>query len=356
MKLRDIISQTTPPALWEDLATPIDAWLNYAEILHKTGLDYLVDAGPMTVHTPKFEQEHIRTQYGKSYTVPGVNLDNRYCTYRVDNGRPLYGIATKVYKVIQNAEAFQVLHAIVESGAANYEAGGVVEGGRRAFLVLRMTEETPGIGRFLYGIKSHDGTHSLQIIFSPVRLVCRNQLQAIATNTEEKISIRHTANYKDRLKDANKVIAAAANFFNNVEEEYNRLAAMEFTYKDYIKLVMYLTLTTEEFKIYATHHEQYRITQHLSTQKINIIKKMLLFYAKGVGQEELPNDTALKAINALTGWGHIVKSYRTPDKKFESVLYGDFYKKYLTKAMPFIWDRTKIDQLIEKNTITNINI
>lgn len=353
MTLRDIISADLPPMLWEDLATPIDAWINYAEVLHKTGLDYLVDAGPMTVHTPKYEQEHTRTQYGKTYTVPGVNLQNRYCTYRVDNGLPLYGIATKVYKVIQNAEAFQVLHAIVESGAARYEAGGVVEGGRRAFLVLRMNEETPGIGRYLYGIKSHDGTHSLQIIFSPVRLVCRNQLQAIATNTDEKISIRHTANFKDRLRDANKVIAAAANFFNNVEEEYNKLANMPFTVKDYTILCMYLTLTSEEFKIYATNHTQYRASQHLSTQKLNTIKKMIFFYAKGVGQDELPNDTALKAINALTGWGHIVKTYRTADKKFESVLYGDFYKKFLTKAMPYIWDRSKIDQLIKNNTITN---
>jgi len=64
---------------------------------------------------------------------------------------------------------------------------------------------------------SHDGSASLQIFLTGIRVVCNNTLQAALHSAARKISIRHVSCMNARKMEAVRTIGAASRYFRDLE-------------------------------------------------------------------------------------------------------------------------------------------
>ena len=72
---------------------------------------------------------------------------------------------------------------------------------------------------YLLVTTGHDGTRSLVCMFTAVRVVCNNTLSAaLGDGKSPRITIRHTRNAQERVKQATQVIAAARDYFKGFSE------------------------------------------------------------------------------------------------------------------------------------------
>jgi hypothetical protein len=64
---------------------------------------------------------------------------------------------------------------------------------------------------------AHDGSSSLQVFLTGVRVVCNNTLQAALKTAKRKISIRHLGIMTQRQDDAIRTMGAASKYFHDLE-------------------------------------------------------------------------------------------------------------------------------------------
>jgi phage/plasmid-like protein (TIGR03299 family) len=71
---------------------------------------------------------------------------------------------------------------------------------------------------------SHDGTSSLQVFLTGIRVVCNNTLTAALRTAKRKISIRHMSYMEQRKEEALKTMGAASKYFHDLEQFATELA------------------------------------------------------------------------------------------------------------------------------------
>jgi phage/plasmid-like protein (TIGR03299 family) len=152
-------------------------------------------------------------------------LPGQYAIVREDrwncNEDGLLGTVGHDYTPLQNADAFGFFDPIVKTGAASYESAGALKNGERVWVMARLKRDleiTRGdtIARYLLLSNTHDGTGSVQVKFTPVRVVCKNTLNE-ALSRGPAIRVAHTPNMPVRLEDAAGVVLAA------IERHFNEL-------------------------------------------------------------------------------------------------------------------------------------
>ena len=148
------------------------------------------------------------------------------------------------YVVLQNSEMVDICDAICGQRKMNYEFMTVLEGGRGLAIQVDCPELADALN--VGGDKSrarltltdwHDGTGSLRLHFSMLRLMCRNQLPALgkefARNRRRNrfgfYSIKHTKNMADRIVEAVKIIKDAVGDITDTAEILRLLADVKCT-------------------------------------------------------------------------------------------------------------------------------
>jgi hypothetical protein len=95
------------------------------------------------------------------------------------------------------APSSSFLDEIVGNGAAIYHTAGALDDGRRVWILAKLPSDIVITDKditkkFLLLSNSHDGTGSVQIKFTPVRIVCHNTLTQALKEGEASIRIPHT--------------------------------------------------------------------------------------------------------------------------------------------------------------------
>ncbi|MFN3166129.1 MAG: DUF932 domain-containing protein [Phycisphaeraceae bacterium] len=192
-------------APWHHLGTQLDNPATAAEAIVAAGLDW-------------------ETQKQPVYT--GVNRDirlkDRYVVCRTDrldqkDGGQL-GLVGKNYTPLSNRDAFGFLDPVVGEGAAIYHTAGSLRGGRRVWMLAKL----PGhirvkgddlVDKYVLLSTSHDGTSSVRIGYTPVRVVCQNTLN-LALRGMGGVSIRHGKEVADKIKQAHKLLGLMSGTFD----------------------------------------------------------------------------------------------------------------------------------------------
>lgn len=92
------------------------------------------------------------------------------------------------YQVVQNTEVFSFFNGIVGNATdIKYETAGCLYDGQIVFVTAKLPEfirvgRDDLIEQYLMLTSSHDGTGSITITFTPVRVVCCNTLNAALKN------------------------------------------------------------------------------------------------------------------------------------------------------------------------------
>lgn len=325
---------------WHNLGQILDNPATSEEAIREAGLDFEVAKEPVYVPVRDLQPDADRdTLFMRKLGQEQSNIHNReirqvpdrFATFRTDNGTP-FGVVGSRYEVVQNTDAFKFFDAIVGEGEAIFETAGALKDGQIIFITAKLpsyirVKNNDDIEKYLLLTMTHDGTGSIQTMFTPIRVVCNNTLNAALRSNSCKVSIRHTKSAHNNLKEAHKIMGITNMLSNELSEIYDNLTRVKITDKalrEYLETVV-LGEPLDRLIGLAEMNAQ---TYELSTKAKNTIDGMERYYFEGVGQDfEHCRGTLFGAYNAVTGYYQNMKLYKTVEDKMSSVMLGNGYEK-----------------------------
>ena len=312
---------------WHGLGQIVSDFPNSAEALKFAGLDF-------TVVKRKLATYDNENSFGISDIVtPKIEVPNYFATLRTDTEQVL-GVVGKDYEVVQNADAFSFFDAIVGGNGILYETAGALGKGERIFITAKLPDyikvgRDDLIEKYLFLTTSHDGFGSITAAFTPVRIVCANTLHAALRNHTNCIKIRHTANAKERLEQAHRVMGISNNLSKELETIFNQWAKVCITDAEVKKLIQ-LALTPNSETLPSVQGGK---EEAFSTCFVNMCDAAFEYaMSNPTQQQETTKGTVFGAYNAVTGYFQNVRAYKNGEAKLKSLLYGGTAQMRTQKA------------------------
>lgn len=174
---------------WHGLGVHVGDNLTPAQMLQAADLDWRVERKGLRVDG----NDHL--------------LNSHFALVR-DNDQKILGICGQDYQPTQNADVFEFFAKFCKAGDMKMETAGSLCGGKRVWGLAKIN------GGFMLGGKDEvegfillDNPHiwgrSLQILFTPIRVVCNNTLTAALrnnTNQENTFRMSHDRAFDDEIK------------------------------------------------------------------------------------------------------------------------------------------------------------
>ena len=234
----------------------------------------------------------------------------------------ILGVVGKNWTPLQNVDAFGFLDSLVEDGLMRYHTAGSLARGSKVWMLAKVadSEIVPGdrVDHYLFLYNGFDGKTSLRVLWTDVRVVCRNTARAaLSQGRGQGISIRHTANIKQKLSQAQKVLGISQDVFAQSSHFMKVLADTSMTTSSWVDFC--LELIPEP----ATD-EDGNVSKRARTRVDNQRREMTDLFLNGTGMD-IPgvSHTAWAAYNAVTEYATWHRSSRSSqDKRFESLLFG----------------------------------
>jgi phage/plasmid-like protein (TIGR03299 family) len=304
---------------WHGLGQIVQDYPTSAEAIQFAGLDYEV------IKSPLYTQGRSMTIGNAGEIIDGEEIDvpNYYATMRNDNSTVL-GVVGKDYEVVQNKDAFTFFDSIVGGEGIQYETAGALGKGERIFITAKLPDyikvgNNDIIEKYLFLTTSHDGSGSITAAFTPIRIVCANTLNAALSNKTNTIRIRHTANAKQRLEQAHKVMGITNTLSIQLESIFNNWTKVRISDKQVKQLIQAAMVPNKE----VLKHLQEGNTDELSTVFTNMVDKAYQYGMSNPTQLMATTEgTLFGAYNAVTGYFQNVRNYKDDEAKVKSLLLG----------------------------------
>lgn len=209
---------------WHGLGTVVLEAPASADALRLAGLDW------------KVGQEPIYTDTGE--LIEGYKANIR------DKDRRVLGVVSDRYKVVQNTDAFSFTDELLGKGV-RYETAGSLQEGKKVWLLARLPREYiiagERISPYLVFSNTHDGSGSVKVAVTPVRVVCNNTLNLALDTAKRSFSMIHTGNIQDKIQEAKDTLFMAEEYMDCLGIEFERLRRQKMTdeqVKEYIGLLL----------------------------------------------------------------------------------------------------------------------
>ena len=209
---------------WHGLGTVVREAPTSENALRLAGIDWNVVQEP--IYTPFREK------------IEGFKANVR------DTDRKVLGVVSDRYKVVQNVEAFSFTDELLGHGV-RYETAGSLSGGRRVWLLARLPREYiiagERISPYLVFSNTHDGSGSVKVAVTPVRVVCNNTLNLALETAQRSFSMVHTGNISDKITEARDTLFKAESYMDRLGAEFEQLHQQKVTdaeVQKYIELLI----------------------------------------------------------------------------------------------------------------------
>lgn len=209
---------------WHGLGTIVLEAPASADALRLAGLDWNV------------VQEPVCTEAGE--LIEGYKANIR------DKDRRVLGVVSDRYKVVQNTDAFSFTDELLGKGV-RYETAGSLQEGRKVWLLARLPREYiiagERISPYLVFSNTHDGSGSVKVAVTPVRVVCNNTLNLALDTAKRSFSMIHTGNIQDKIQEAKDTLFMAEEYMDCLGIEFERLRRQKMTdaqVEEYIELLL----------------------------------------------------------------------------------------------------------------------
>lgn len=279
---------------WHKLGKKVDHLLTSAEAIEAAGLNYTVDKQPV-------------------FLADGTEIKDQYATVRTDTKQPL-GIVGSKYTVLQNKDAFSFFDAVVSVKEAMYETAGALGLGERIWLLAKLPGYIKTVGediteKYLLLTNTHDGSGSVQVMLTPIRVVCQNTLNIGMSRGSNKSKIRHTFNMGMKVEEVRKTLGLINQQFTILEEATQKLAMVD--------------LTNEALESYIKKTGLIPNGEEMSTRAKNIMDEVSALFVNGKGAD-LPGakGTAWGAFNAIVEYVDYKRGGEDMEKRTNSLLFG----------------------------------
>lgn len=209
---------------WHGLGIIVKDAPTSADAIRLAGIDWTV------------VQEPIYTNFNKM--VEGYRANVR------SSDRKVLGVVSDRYKVVQNVEAFSFTDELLGSGV-RYETAGSLQEGKKVWLLARLPREYIVAGErispYLVFSNTHDGSGSVRVAISPVRVVCNNTLNLALNTAKRSFSMIHTGNIQDKIQEAKNTLFMAEEYMECLGVEFEQLRKQKVTdaqVKEYVEQLL----------------------------------------------------------------------------------------------------------------------
>jgi phage/plasmid-like protein (TIGR03299 family) len=250
-------------APWHGLGTQLNKPATAAEAIKAANLDWSVCKHPIYLEGTS---KPIKDKFA---VVRADKLGDEDC--------PVFGIVGKSYTPLQNSKAFEFFDPIVgEKNAPIYHTAGALGDGERVWILAKLPDIIRVIGndiadKYLLLSNSHDGQSSVQIKFTPIRVVCQNTL-TMALSKGPTLRVPHTRDLHYRLQQTEIMLGIINKRFGEIGDTFKAMAKVEI---DHSRLTSYLNNVFPEpsdkdnERAIARAHELRALAEH--------------FFAEGMG-------------------------------------------------------------------------
>ena len=314
---------------WHGLGQIIQDYPTSSEALKFAGLDFTVEKRALFT----YDNENQSANEDTEIKIPEIEVPGYSATMRTDTEQVL-GVVGKDYEVVQNVDAFNFFDAIVGGDGIQYETAGALGKGERTFITAKLPNYIK-VGRedlieqYLFLTTSHDGFGSITAAFTPIRIVCNNTLNAALRNHSNSIKIRHTANAKERLEQAHKVMGLSNKLSAELEEIFNSWTKVKIT-DPQLHLLIQLAMVPNKEVLDNLRKGEF---DELSTCFNNMCNSVYEYAMSSPTQQlETAKGTLFGAYNAVTGYFQNVRNYKDDETKLKSILYGGTAQTKTQKA------------------------
>ncbi|WP_080831882.1 DUF932 domain-containing protein [Cohnella massiliensis] len=193
-------------APWHGLGNRVEHALSSDEALKAAELDWTVIQKPILTEDMA--------------VIPGYKANIRASDQRV------LGVVTDRYKIVQNHEAFAFADELLGEGV-RFETAGSLQNGKKVWLLAKLPANYIITGDricpYMVFSNTHDGSSSVKVAMSPIRVVCQNTLN-LALNSAKRIwTTVHTGNIQSKLEEAKKTLLYAELYMDKLGAEAERL-------------------------------------------------------------------------------------------------------------------------------------
>jgi phage/plasmid-like protein (TIGR03299 family) len=216
---------------WHGLGVKVDSNLTPEQMLKAANLDWTVDKKQLWVGMGDGKADDDQLLHSHSALVR--NTDSK-----------VLGICGKDYVPTQNKESFEFFDRFCRAGDMTMETAGSLQEGRRVWALAKIKggfrvnggDEVEG---FILLDSPHIWGKSLQIMFTPIRVVCNNTLTLALNNADINATFRmvhdqlFTAEIKKQAEEKVGLATAALDQFKNqskflASKRYNDQSLMRF--------------------------------------------------------------------------------------------------------------------------------
>jgi len=322
---------------WHGLGTQSEGLMTAYEALEAAHLNWDVIKLPLEYKQPDEMYEVVPDTYG---------------VFRVEDGEyiPLTRSTAvgRVWKPFQNVDAFSFLDELTQSLEAKIEVCGALGNGHKVWCLAKLPESividnVDIVDQYILIVNSHDGSGSVKIFLTPIRVVCNNTLTLALRGRHGGYNIRHTGALVNRVDEAREALGMINTDF--------------YAWGEQAALLLDIDLTEHQMDMYfidaldLTYSKEGNLTTR-SQNLLNTVKSNLDNTTNKIGNMK---DTAWAAYNALTeAIDHNftkLANGETSQKRMESALFGTFARKK-GKAFELAMDSynypMKLEELIEE--------
>ena len=299
---------------WHGLGTKLDKPATAAEAIKAAKLDWRVRKVPLYA-IENGVQSSVRNTFG---IVRDDLWGNPDC--------PVLGIVGQDYTPLQNEDAFAFFDPIVGRNAAIYHTAGVLRDGQRIWILAKLPTDIvvsrdDVAERYLLLSNSHDGESSVQIKFTPIRVVCQNTL-TMALSEGGAIRVSHTPDMAKRLERARDMMGLIDRRYEEIGETFQQMCRVRM---DHDRLSEYLGDVFPDPKEIEDRAAFKRVWQNRSLAE--------WFFDEGQGNKSHGvRGTLWAAYNGVTELVDHRQTSQSDDRRLDSLWFGN---GYLTKSRAF---------------------
>ncbi|WP_229871858.1 DUF932 domain-containing protein [Streptomyces longisporoflavus] len=265
------------------------------EVLRLSGLDFEVITVPALYEWQGQMREHADQQH----------------TVRADTGAALGAVGSR-YTPIQNRAGFVFLQELVSRYDVVWESAGLLRGGKRVFISIRLPEtvavDADGINDivvpYIAVMNDHSGNGQFQCVVTPWRPVCANTERFAVRDAVTRWAVRHTAGATSQIKEARRTLGLSARYFEQFAAEETALARTDIAIADFHQVIADLwPLEEDASKRKRTNH----------AARLDAITDVYRTESGRVGH------TAYAAERAITGYLDHLTPRRPPQSMTEEI-------------------------------------
>jgi phage/plasmid-like protein (TIGR03299 family) len=158
-------------------------------------------------------------------------LEDRFAIVRTDHlhrtdCKP-FGVVGRDYEPLQNRDAFRFFDPLLREGHVTFETAGALGQGKRVWVLARFKGDVKigpdELQRYLLLANTHNGTGSVTVKFTPVRVVCQNTLSAAVAGDGRAFRVRHDSHLQSRLREKSAVLDMIYHTYKQLQEGFQSM-------------------------------------------------------------------------------------------------------------------------------------